>query len=190
RHRELLLRDGRDLAHDRIGAATGAPRHNHTDVPARVVLRLRRAGDGGGAEPADQHRLEPLQSSSPSPLLGSPQTSAPGAGEERRRLEDLVLLAQQVARLGTLLEVRGPGRVRLERRALAGTVGRILVSPDVYVGVDVAGLRDGVEHRLAEVLALDRVAVLLVERQVLLDGPGSARVGAVVVDHDAMPPAW
>ena len=103
--------------------------------------------------------------------------------KERHRGHQPVFLRFQRAEFRDFLGVGQPLRIGPHRGAAHLAVGGILVSPDVDVLVDVAGLGGEEGERLAEVAGLRTLAHFLVERDVLLDGAGPAGVGTYVEQH-------
>ena len=89
----------------------------------------------------------------------------------------------QRAELGAFLRVGDPLGVGPHRGTAPLAIGGVLVHPDVDVLVDVAGFRDQVGERLAQVPGLWRLAQLLVEGDMRLDRSGPAGIGANVEQH-------
>src|SRR4051812_44616566 len=82
---------------------------------------------------------------------------------ERRRLEDAALLALVRAELAALGEVFLERRIGHQRVALLLAIGLARVLPHVHHLVELPDFAGGIEHRLAAMLHLRRMAVLLVE---------------------------
>src|SRR5215203_5084772 len=103
---------------------------------------------------------------------------------KRRGRHQLALLLDQVARFRVHLDVLEPLRILEQRCTLAVAILRVFIDPDMDVAVDVAGLADEPGERLAEMALLMGKSVLLVERELLAQAPGTHGVGAMIDQHD------
>src|SRR2546423_160906 len=104
---------------------------------------------------------------------------------ERGGLEDAALLALVRAELAALREVGLERRIGHQRIALFLALGLALVLPYMHHLVQRPDLGRGVEHRLAAVLHLRRMAVLFIELQPRGELVVVQRVDAQVENHAA-----
>src|SRR5215510_2534293 len=104
---------------------------------------------------------------------------------ERRRLEDPAFLVLMRTELAAPLQVVLKRGVRHQGVALPLAFGLALVLPDVHDLIQRTDLGGRVEHRLAAVLHLGRMAVLLVELQPFRELAVLQGVNAQIEDHAA-----